>query len=297
MDMHPGQLAVTSDQVRLLLADQFPGWAGLVVRPVASAGTVNALYRLGDELVARFPLVGDDPATVQRSLEDEAQASAELAAGTTVPTPVPVALGGPGHGYPLPWAVQSWLPGVDANTRDPGGSEAFARDVAHFIIEVRSIDTRGRRFAGRGRGGDLTGQDHWVRTCLDNSSGLVDVPALSKLWQDLRTLPPSGPDVMSHTDLIPGNVLVTDGRLAGVLDGGGFQAADPSLDLVAAWHLLDAAPRKVLRGTLGCSSLEWERGRAWALAQAIGVGWYYIDTNPAMSRMGVRTLERLLAHA
>lgn len=53
----------------------------------------------------------------------------------------------------------------------------------------------------------------------------------------LRQLSQDEPDVMCHTDLIPSNVLVDDGRLVGVLDAGGFQAADPALDLVAGWHV------------------------------------------------------------
>ena len=64
---------------------------------------------------------------------------------------------------------------------------------------------------------------------------------------------------MTHGDLIPGNVLVAEGRLAGILDAGGFGAADPALDLVAAWHLLDDGPREVLRAALGSDELDWER--------------------------------------
>jgi aminoglycoside phosphotransferase (APT) family kinase protein len=191
--------------------------------------------------------------------------------------------------------VQTWLPGVDAYTEDPGESEGFALDLAAFVAELRSLDTRGRRFDGQGRGGDLTSDDDWVETSLGRSTGLVDVAALRQLWQELRALPSAGPDVMSHTDLMPGNVLVGGGRLAGVLDGGGFRATDPALDLVAAWHLLEAGPRRVFREALGCSDLEWDRGRAWALDQAAGAAWYYQETNPAMGRTGVRTLERLLA--
>jgi aminoglycoside phosphotransferase (APT) family kinase protein len=101
--------------------------------------------------------------------------------------------------------------------------------------------------------------------------------------------------VMSHGDLIPGNVLVSGGRLAGVIDVGGLGPADPALDLVAAWHLLEAGPRQVLRDDLGCDDLGWERGKAWAFEQAMGAVWYYVESNPTMSRMGRRTLERIQA--
>jgi aminoglycoside phosphotransferase (APT) family kinase protein len=295
MDMHEGQLAIDAGQVRRLVAAQFPEWTHLAVHPVASTGTVNALFRLGDELVARFPLVGEDVEEVRSSLVDEAERSAELARSTSVRTPVPVALGEPGEGYGLPWSVQTWVPGTDANTRDPGGSVGFAADLASFILELRGLDPRDRTFDGSGRGGALGRHDDWMETCFANSAGLFDVATVRALWQDLRVLPPSGPDVMSHTDLIPGNVLVDKDRLAGVLDGGGFRAADPALDLVAAWHLLEPVPRQVFRDAVGSTDLEWDRGRAWALEQALGAAWYYEQTNPAMSRMGVRTIERLLA--
>jgi aminoglycoside phosphotransferase (APT) family kinase protein len=100
---------------------------------------------------------------------------------------------------------------------------------------------------------------------------------------------------MTHGDLVPGNVLVSDGRLTGIIDVGGMGPADPALDLVGAWHLLEADPRQVLRGDLGCDDLEWERGKAWALEQAVGLVWYYLDSNPAMSRTGQRTLQRILS--
>jgi len=293
--MHEGQLALDAGQVRRLVASQFPEWSNLPVRPVATAGTVNAMFRIGDELVTRFPLVGEDANAARNDLELEAERAAELADSTSVPTPVPVALGEPGEGYGLPWSVQTWLPGTDAFIDDPGGSVGFAADLASLVLELRGLDTRGRTFDGSGRGGELGRHDDWMETCFANSVGLFDVAAVRRLWQELRLLPPTGPDVMSHTDLIPGNVLVSEGRLAGILDGGGFRAADPALDLVAAWHLLEAGPRQIFSDVVGCSDLEWDRGRAWALEQAMGAAWYYEQTNRPMSRMGVTTIERLLA--
>ena len=293
--MHPDQLTVPLETARDLVAAQFPAWRGLAVREMASQGTVNALFRIGDRLVARFPLRSGDARAVRRGLEAEAAAARELLGRTRFPTPEPVALGEPAAGYPLPWSVQTWVPGTVATDTDPGGSPEFAHDLAEFILGVRGIDLRGRAFAGSGRGGDLRRHDAWVETCFQRSEGLLDVARARRLWREFRDLPRTAPDVMTHGDLIPGNVLVAQGRLTGVIDVGGLGPADPALDLVGAWHLLESGPRQALRADLGCGDVEWERGKAWAFEQAMGAVWYYTQSNPAMSRMGYRTLGRIMA--
>lgn len=294
--MHPGQLTVATETVRVLVAAQFCEWRNLRIRRIASTGTVNAIFRIGDALAGRFPLQPCDADSARHGLESEAQAARVLAGRTRFPTPEPVAIGEPGAGYPLPWSVQTWLPGVAATEADPGESRDFAHDLAEFIIGVRAIGTRGRTFSGGGRGGDLRAHDDWVEQCLRHSQELLDVPRLRRTWAALRVLPRgAAPDVMTHGDLIPGNVLVSNGRLAGILDVGGLGPADPALDLVSAWHLLEPGPRQVLREDLESGDLEWERGKAWAFEQALGLVWYYADSNPVMSRMGRRTLERILA--
>jgi aminoglycoside phosphotransferase (APT) family kinase protein len=293
--MHADQLDVPVETVRALVDEQFPQWQALPVTPVTSPGTVNAIFRIGHHLSARFPLQARDAQAVRAALQAEFAAGRELAGRTRIPTPRPVAIGQPGAGYPMPWSVQTWLPGVTADDEDPAASVPFAHDLAEFIAAVQTIDTRGRTFRGGGRGGDLTTHDAWLETCFLNSEHLLDVPRLRRMWTAMRALPRQRPDVMTHGDLIPGNVLVADGRLAGVLDVGGLGPADPSLDLVAAWHLLDPGPRAALRLDLGCDELSWARGRAWAFQQAMGAVWYYVDSNPAMARMAGRTLDRILA--
>ncbi|MEV0584356.1 aminoglycoside phosphotransferase family protein [Nonomuraea sp. NPDC050310] len=299
MRMHDDQLTITPELVRALVASQFPEWRDLPVTEVTGPGTVNAIFRLGDDLTARFPLQPGVTASVRDGLrgelEAEAAAARELAGRTRFRTPEPVALGSPGDGYPLPWSVQTWLPGTMATPDSVATSTAFAHDLADLITDLRAVDTRGRTFTGKGRGGDLRSHDAWMETCFQRSEHLLDVPRLRALWERLRVLPPAGPDVMCHSDLIPGNLLVSGDRLTGVLDVGGFGPADPALDLVAAWHLLEPGPRKVLRERLDSDDLTWERGKAWAFQQAMGAAWYYVTSNPAMSRMGLTTLERILA--
>jgi aminoglycoside phosphotransferase (APT) family kinase protein len=294
--MHAGQLTVSPGTVRELVDEQFPRWRQLPIRKVCSSGTVNAIFRIGAQLAARFPLRPGDPGTVRQGLDAEAQAAREVAGRTRFPTPEPVAIGEPGAGYPLPWLVQTWLPGPTAIDDDPGESAAFAHDLAEFICGVRAIDTRGRMFSGHGRGGDLRSHDAWMETCFRHSRHVLDVPRLRRTWDVMRELPRgAGSDVMSHCDLIPGNVLVSGARLAGVIDVGDLRPADPALDVVAAWHLLEIGPRQVFRADLRCDDLEWERGKAWAFEQALGAVWYYAESNPAMSRMSRRTLERIQA--
>jgi aminoglycoside phosphotransferase (APT) family kinase protein len=295
MTMHPEQLSLSATAVRDLIGMQFPQWRSLPVQRLASPGTVNAIFRIGDALAARFPLQDQAPGDVRRALESEAAAARELAGATRFPVPEIVALGEPGPGYPLPWSVQTWLSGVTGDDDDPAASEPFAADLAEFIAGVQAIDTRGRTHRGSHRGGDLRDHDKWLDECFAESEGILDVPRLRRLWARFRELPRESPDAMNHGDLTPGNVLVADGHLAGVLDIGTFGAADPALDLISAWNLLGADPQQVLRNSLHCDDLAWERGKAWAFQQAMGLVWYYASSNPVMSRLGRVTLDRILA--
>ncbi len=292
--LHDDELAIDAAGVRQLIVDQFPHWADLRITEVATRGTVNAVFRLGSHLTVRLPIRRADPAEVRSWLEREAAACRELAAVSPVATPMPVALGRPASGYPLPWAVQTWVPGRTVG-QAAADSPAFAADLAGFIQAMRRVDTRGRRYAGTGRGGVLAAHDAWVQECLERSAGLLDVASLAAVWADLRTLQPPSQVVMTHGDLVPGNVLV-DGRnrLCGVIDGGGFGPADPALELVAAWHLLEHPARSQLRELLGCRDDEWLRGIGWALEQALGLVWYYRRSHPALSAVGRRTLQRIL---
>jgi aminoglycoside phosphotransferase (APT) family kinase protein len=84
MSMHEDQLEISEDTARRLVAEQIPQWRDLPVRAVATAGTVNAICRIGDDLAARFPLLAEDPTAVEADLEAEADAARELAGASTV---------------------------------------------------------------------------------------------------------------------------------------------------------------------------------------------------------------------
>ncbi|MDH6228742.1 MULTISPECIES: aminoglycoside phosphotransferase family protein [Streptomyces] len=292
--MHAGQLVVTEQQMTALVAAQFPRWKELPVRACPSDGTDNALFRIGDDLVARLPLLGDDPDGKLQDIRREIEAAARIAGATRVPTPRFAALGEPGQGYPLPWSVYHWIPGTTATAADVHDSTAFAEDLAAFVLDVRALDTEGRVFRGKGRGGLLGGHDDYVASCLEKSRDLIDTPALARLWERLRRTPRTEPDVWTHGDLMPGNLLTERGRLAGVIDVGQAGVADPALDLQPAWNHFGPAAREAFRLALGADDAAWDRGKGWALAQAVGCLWYYRETNPVMSNLARSTLLALL---
>lgn len=294
--MHEDEILIADGAVRQLLRSQFPELADEPIRKVEASGTVNAIFRVGEDLAARFPLRGRKPGVQRESLEAEARATVEFSTSSPFPAPQPVAIGEPGAGYPLSWSLQTWLSGRVAEDGAAADSTAFALDLVALVSALRTTDTAGRTFERGWRGGDLRDHDAWVQRCLEKSRDLLDVPLLSALWDHFVNLPRMAPDVMSHGDLTPSNVLVADDRLTGVLDCGGFGPADPALDLIAAWHLLDDERRARFREALAPDDLEWERSKAWAFEQSMGAVWYYAATNPAMSSMGHRTLARIVAN-
>ena len=292
--MHSDQVRIEIDLARNLIRDQFPQYGDQKIVPLVTAGTVNAIFRIGSKYAARFPLRLMDQTQCTLLLRAEAAAMNELKEYCPFPTPQPIGLGRPSPAYPMPWLVQSWIEGEAATPTGLSGSTAFSLNLARLVTSLRRGDLKGRRFDGRGRGGNLADHDDWMEVCFSNSEDLLDVARLRHLWAVLRELPPAGSDAMSHKDLIPANLLVQGERLVGVLDGGSFGPADPALDLVVAWHLLDRARRAAFREATQAGELEWRRGAAWAFQQAMGLVWYYRVTNPTMSALGRSTISRLL---
>ncbi|KAB1940672.1 aminoglycoside phosphotransferase family protein [Micromonospora sp. ALFpr18c] len=293
--MHVDQVDVSADVVAALVAEQFPRWRGLPVRPLPSAGTVNALFRLGTEVVLRFPLRPYADAELRDELVREQEHAVLLAAQLPVTVPEPLGLGAPGEGYPGPWTAYRFIPGETAQLDRIADLDVFARDLAGVVTALRGIETGGRSWPGSGRGGPLAAEDADVRTALAASGELTDTARLAEVWDRCRTTPRhDGDDAWIHADLMPGNLLVRDGRLAAVIDLGAVTVGDPAVDLMPAWNLFDAAARETYRRALGVDDATWERGRGWALEQAINALPYYVETNPVMAGLARHTLRAVL---
>lgn len=268
--------------VRRLVAGQFPRWAGLGVERVPSGGTVNAMYRLGEDMVVRLPLTAGGAGDVFL----EREWLPRLAPALPVAVPEVLGAGEPVEGWPWPWSVYRWLAGTLPEAGALSAPEPLAEDLAGFVTAMRGVTLPGAPQAHRG--GPLASLDEETRAAITALRGIpeegVDCDAVTAVWEDaLRTPGPDGPPVWLHADLMPGNLLVDGGRLTAVIDFGCMGAGDPACDLFPAWNLLPAGARKVFREALGADEASWTRGRARTLSQAVIALPYYRTTNPSMA--------------
>ncbi|MFC8895421.1 aminoglycoside phosphotransferase family protein [Streptomyces cinereoruber] len=279
--------------VRRLIAAQFPEWAGLPVRAVDSAGTDNAMYRLGDDLAVRLPKADGSEAQVEK----ERHWLPRLAPHLTLPVPEPVGHGVPGEGFDRPWTVCRWLDGDDAYDAPITDLAHAAVELGRFGVSLRAADATGgpRSF----RGGPVT---DWEKGGMApaiaalGADGTLDAAAATEAWEAVLRLPRwRGAPVWVHADLLPGNLLTRDGRLHAVIDFGGLGTGDPACDMMAAWSLLTADTRPLFREASRVDDATWARGRGWALCWGVVTEAYYRETNPVLASVARRTRTEALA--
>ena len=179
--MHINEVDTNVSLVRRLLAAQFPQWADLPIEPVPSAGTDNALYRLGDELVVRLPRIGWATGQVDK----EHEWLPRLAPLLPLSIPVPLAKGAPGEGYPWHWSVCRWLDGENATIEQIADPCRTATELAQFIATLRKIDPTGGPLAAdhQLRGVPLSTRDAATREAIVALAGVIDTDAATAAWE------------------------------------------------------------------------------------------------------------------
>jgi aminoglycoside phosphotransferase (APT) family kinase protein len=264
-----GRRGITADLVRRLLAEQFPAWSSLPVRPVPTDGWDNRTYRLGDHLLVRLPSAAGYAAAVTK----EDRWLPRLASGLPLQVPEPLATGRPGQGYPWAWSVRRWIPGRPVLDAPPSDAVGLARDLAHFLTSLRGIDATDGPAPGDHcfwRGAPPGYYDAEVHAALATLGDTVDGEACRSVWSAALASTWTRPPVWFHGDIAAGNLLLDDdGRLSAVIDFGTCGVGDPACDLVLTWTLLRGEARKVFRRSLDLDEDTWARARGWALWKAL----------------------------
>ncbi|CAL9430320.1 hypothetical protein SUDANB37_02049 [Streptomyces sp. enrichment culture] len=290
--MHDDELDIDADLVGRLIAARFPRWADLPVTRVPSAGTDNAMYRLGDDLVVRLPRVPG----AARQVAKEQRWLPRLAPHLPLAVPVPVGRGEPGEGFPLPWSVLRRLDGADAYDEPLTDLEGAAESLGRFVRALRGVDATDGPPAFRG--GPVHGRDADVRAAIQDlgADGTVDGDAATDAWEAVLRLPQwEGDPVWLHGDLLPGNLLGRGGTLSAVIDFGGLGVGDPACDLMPAWTVLTAGTREVFRAAADVDDATWARGRGWALCFGLTAEHCYRVRNLVLAAVGHRAAAEALA--
>lgn len=287
--MHADEVPIDATLVKQLIKTQFPKWADFPIQRVKSTGTDNALYRLGDTMVVRLPRIN----WAIDQIKKENQWLPKFAPHLPFEIPTPLVTGMPDETYPWNWGIYKWIEGESVTRENIDDLSEFANELTSFIHALQKIDVRDGPVAQAFglRGASLSTRDEDTREAIHAMKDMMDTEIALKIWDVSLQAPEwNNHPVWFHGDLLPGNILVKDGRLKAVIDFGGLGVGDPACDLLSAWGLFSGKSRNAFREALGVDDATWLRSRGHALSQAVIFIPYYLNTNP----IGVAYMKHVL---
>jgi aminoglycoside phosphotransferase (APT) family kinase protein len=285
------ELTVNPSLVQTLLQEQHADLAHLAPVQVAE-GWDNALFRLGDDLAVRLPR----RAASATLIEHEQRWLPQLAGRLPVAVPVPLRVGIPSRLFPWPWSIVRWIPGqslLQASLPDSAAATAVLGQLLLALHQPAPADAPRNPW----RGVPLEARTNVLHEHLQQLGGMVDRTAVLNLWDRALATPPwHGPALWLHGDLHPGNLLVNDGQLTGLIDFGDLTSGDPATDLSVLW-MLPASVRGTFKAwAAGDPAALQMRARGWALV--LGLAYLAHSRDDAlMADLGQRTVTAVLTEA
>jgi aminoglycoside phosphotransferase (APT) family kinase protein len=227
--MPPAEVEVSADLVFRLLTTQRPQLAGLDVESLAH-GWDNVSFRVGEELVARLPR----RQLAVELLANEARWLPDLARRLPLPIPAPVFMGRAEHGYPWPWALVPWIPGLSAAVSTGLDLTICASSLWGFLAALHAKAPADAPVYPY-RGVPLNTRDDVTRERIALLEATTDRRVALASWDHALGAQQFEDEARwLHGDLHPHNLLTVDGGLSGVADFGDITSGDPATDLAIA---------------------------------------------------------------
>ena len=291
MGFHKDEIQINDKIVERLLADQFPELSTQPVRRIDSSGTVHAIFRIGDNLAMRLPLLP----VYERDVVSDWHWLRFFASLLPLQIPVPTAIGDPTEYYPCRWLIVRWITGVNATASTLLSMGDTAASLGDFVLRLRSIDIE-NTWIDQYRGRPLRLRDARTREAIAAVADEYDARDLSNAWSAAIQIPDWTEDpCFFHGDLHSGNLISEDGVLTAAIDFGGLGTGDPSVDGIPGWWLFDADTRGIFRDAGRFTDEMWMRARGWALSIALIALPYYRTSNPVFADMARHAINEVLA--
>ncbi|MDP3339476.1 phosphotransferase [Frigidibacter sp.] len=290
--MHPNEIRTDDAFVHRLLRDQAPHWADLPLHRIASTGTDNAIYRLGDRLSLRIPRRPSAVPLLAKELD-----WLPHFAGLPLEVPILRFRGRTELGIAFDFGIFDWIDGQIATPQHIADRQAAALALADFLKALHRIETAGAPAAGAmnsRRGVALTSLTAATLPAIDTLADEIDTVRARSLWHDAGGAGFGHAPVWLHGDLKADNLIARGGLLYGVIDWGLSAVGDPAADYAAAWSWVDPSDQGAFRDRLGLADDDWLRAKGWALYGAvIALSYYRGGRNEALCRQSRLTLSRL----
>lgn len=274
--------------VRRLLKDQHADLERDEIR-LLGVGWDNSMYRLGAQYVVRLPRRDAAAALV----EHEQTWLPILASELPLPVPSPIRVGRPTNFYPWSWSILPWIPGETADAASPDTSQSQV--LSEFLVALHKTapaDAPHNPF----RGVPLRKRAKAIEERLDRLRHLpgVDMATLQRVLnvaleaREMRTLS------WLHGDLHARNVLVSGGRITGIIDWGDITSGDEAADLASIWMLFaEPDTRMACLESYRASDDVVARAKGWA----VFFGSTLLDAGetdqPRHANLGIATLRRV----
>jgi aminoglycoside phosphotransferase (APT) family kinase protein len=286
--------------VRRLLSGALPGAADQPLRRLTTSGTEHDVWRIGADLVLRLPRDADAETGLRKESAWWPLLRPHLPEWLAVPEIVHA--GEPSEDFPRTWLVSRWVPGTDAAAAVLAGADhesevAWGAALSEIVTALRGFELgtlAPAEWPAGGRGGHLRDRLADLAT-TDPVAGRPDPAPIRGLIDRALAVTPPAERVLLHGDLIPGNLLLTRGRLSGLIDLGTLTTGFPAWDLTCAWWVLGATGRRRLRDRLDVDDASWVWGRALAATQGLLADWYYAPRGHALAPLGARAVRECLS--
>lgn len=257
-------IEINSTLVQRLVADQFPAWADLAIRPVSQGGHDNRTFHLGERMLVRMP----SAACYAPQIKIEQQWLPKLAPQLPLSIPTPLGLGTPTKEFPWHWSIYTYIDGETASRARISNLNQCAKDLAQFLLALQRIESEFAPIPGEHnfyRGANPIAYDRQLRQMLSALKTKIDVKSILEIWELAIASNWQGKSVWTHGDISTGNLLINDGSLVAVIDFGQAAAGDPACDLVIAWTLFKDESRAVFKDQMSLDANTWIRAHAWLL--------------------------------